>query len=197
MTKKDPAKVDVKLMSKTERRELRRIVARRFKMLRHQLNRRERELERLFAKQVREERAANVAKIEKKLRPLVKRNNALAEQFSLLQAEASDLGVHIQYHGPAMLNPETHAARYGSPPVRAITQDEVRGRLEALKEEAGWGKLNLSELEWRLDEQLAVGELESGSAKEFLETLPSVESLLPLPAGMTLAELEPGEYDPV
>lgn len=187
------ATVDVKQMTKVERRELRRIIKRRFRMLREQLGRRERELSRALAQQVQEEKAASVAKISAKLKPLVERQNKLAETYSSVYEEAARLGVHIDLPTTNQIVAlDELKARYGRDPVRAITTDEVQERMAAIREEAGWGKLNLNELEWQLDEQLAVGELESGTAQDFLAALPTVETLLPLPAGITLPELEQG-----
>lgn len=189
-------KVDVKQMSKTERRELRRIVARRFRMLRDQLYRRENELSRAIANQIREEKKASIRKIESRLKPLLDRQNKLHEAFQKVYEEASTLGVQINISTPAPAASLTaFRANYGRPPVSAVTNDEIRERMNAIKEQAGWGKLSLNEMEWQLDEQLAVGELESGTANQFLESLPSAETLLPLPDGLKLPEIEAGDAD--
>lgn len=192
MAGKTPAEVDVKKMTKTERTELRRIVKRRFRMLREQLSRRERELQIALEKQMKEERASAVAKIEKRLKPLIERQNKLAAAYREVYEEASALGVRIALATTQELDPARHAGVYG-PGVTADVRKDVHDRLDEIKEGAGWTRLNLNEFEWQLDEQLAVGELETESASEFLAGLPTVESLLPLPAGVELPAIEPGE----
>ena len=187
-------KVAVKQMSKTERKELRRIVARRFRMLRDQLGRREHELRFALRKQFQEEHKANVERIEKKLRPLLARQNKLAEAYDALYEEASALGVAIHIGLPGTVDLDSHRARFGRDPIEASVAGEVEDALQAIKEEAGWSKMNLNQLEWQLDEQLAVGELETDSAQEFLAALPTPETLLPLPEGVELPELASGSF---
>lgn len=186
----EAAKVDVKSMSKTERTELRRIVRRRFKMLREQLSRRERELFHALKTQAEQEREDAVKEIEKKMKPLIKRQNDLAKAIEKVEEEAYKKDVKISGNLAKRL---TLGSKYDGIEIRArgdIASSEAAKQLQEIKEEAGWQRLNLEELEWRLDEQLAVGELESGSSKDFLTTLPTVESLLPLPAGVELPAIE-------
>jgi len=181
-------KVDVKEMTKTERRELRQIVRRRFRMLRDQLHRRERELEYALRQQFEKERKTEVAKVEKRLKTLFEQHNKVVEKFDALREEAAAKGLSIAYGA----HPNWMHWRPDQQPVRATSERELHERIDQIKEEAGWGKLNLNEMEWQMDEQLAVGELESGSSLKFLESLPTVETLLPLPEGITveLPELE-------
>ena len=185
----EAAKIDVKSMSKTERTELRRIVRRRFKMLREQLSRRERELFHALKTQAEQERKDAVKEIEKKMKPLIKRQNDLAEAIEKVMEEAYNSDVSLDGKLAQRIIP---GSKYDDIEIRArsdIASSEAAKQLKEIKEEAGWQRLNLEELEWKLDEQLAVGELESGSSKGFLEALPTVESLLPLPKGITLPEI--------
>lgn len=183
-------RVEVKSMTKAERRELRRIVARRFKLLKEQLSRRQMEIERALKEQMSAERAASVEKVTKKLSRLAAKQNKLADEYGELMAEAGALGVSIMVNTSGYCDVDGFRGRYGRDPVVADVSADVSRRIFEIQEEAGWGKLSLSELEWQLDEQLAVGELESGSSKEFLAALPTPESLMPLPAGITLPEIE-------
>jgi hypothetical protein len=183
--------VDVKSMTKTERRELRRIVARRFKMLRHQLDVREREVTRALRAKVRGERKAQVAQIERRMKPLIERQNKLAKSWEELYSEAAMLKVSIHLPGAAAtINLDAQKARWGRDAVQADTGQEVDGMLDEIKAASGWSNLDLNEMEWRLDEELAIGELESGSAQKFLSALPTVETLLPLPPGVEMPAIE-------
>lgn len=196
MSVESAAKVDVKQMSKTERTELRRIIKRRFRMLKEQLRRREHELTLAIEQQLKEERETSVAKIEAKLKPLFERQNKLAAAYAAVYAEAAELGVMIRLQTTQPIDPARERSMYGrSVGVLPDVHSDAQQRILQIKEEAGWGKLNLNEMEWRLDEQLAVGEIESTSASDFLAALPTVESLLPLPAGVAMPELKPGEIE--
>lgn len=186
-------KVDVKKMTKAERTELRRIVKRRFKLLREQIARRERELQHAFRKQIDDELASTVAKFESKMKPLIERQNKLAAAWSELFAEAGALDINIRVNNAQKLGSlDELKAQHYYPPVVANSYADAQKRLDEIKEAAGWSKLNLNEMEWRLDEQLAIGELETGSSIDFLSALPTVDTILPLPAGLEVPELEEG-----
>jgi hypothetical protein len=183
-------KVDVKKMTKTERQELRRIIARRFKVLRDQLHRRERELEYALREQIRQENETAIAKMEKKVAALVTKQNKIAAEWVKLDEEAVATGLNIsQIPAVRDVNLATLKAR-GYKIVDAGDRKEIDRRVKEIKEASGWYSVNLRELEWRLDEQLAVGELETEDSKEFLEALPTIDTLLPLPVGIEIPEIE-------
>lgn len=179
-------KIEVKNMTTTERRELRRIVKRRFKVLREQIDRREHELEHAIREQIREENKALIKEFKGKFDTIAKAYNKLVERMEILEKEATAKGVSVHDYGAFRYIREIPVEQR----IGFYEQGEIYQRISAIKEEAGWNKLSLEELEWQIDEQLAIGELKSGTSLQFLEALPTVDTLLPLPVGVKLPELE-------
>jgi hypothetical protein len=57
----------------------------------------------------------------------------------------------------------------------------VEGRLREMRATTGYQRLNLKQMELEIQEALAIDALETEDAREFLDRVPTVEKLLPLP----------------
>jgi hypothetical protein len=170
--------MESKTMTKGERDELRRIVKHRFKLLDEQVAQREAEIRQLIRDRIEAEYADAVAEVEAELAAINCEADVLERRGRKIAAAARRKGVVIGYGGGTAEPVEVSVA---SPSRAANVDARVNREMEALRRESGLARTNLSLRELDLLERLAIGALESDEAKEFMESIPTVDGLLPMP----------------
>lgn len=181
---------DAKQMSKTERQTLIRLVRQRFKLLETGLAARRRQLEAVTRKQVIEEHEAEVEKWKARfdaevmgpMRELVKAGETLIEEGRRAGYDRRGYGWHNLY---STINSTDNNAHF----VPLDLEDTVKERVAEAMGDKPLTKYALELEESRLVETLLVGDLSSDDAKAFLEQIPDLEKLVPLPSNGSKAAL--------
>lgn len=193
-------------MTTREVAELRRIVRMRFEVLGGQIAQRENEVANAIRKLIVKEHEDTIKRAKADVR---KATGEITKVTELLEQKIRDLDALIhRYDDEGVTISGGHesrhyASRYSAElrswlsraPDSFVPKDlaaKVKDRMDELKVGAGAQRLNLKEMELDLLEELAVGQLRSDTAQEFLGRIPTVEKLLPLPEGMKEKELRAG-----
>ncbi len=175
-------------MSKTERNELRKIIKNRFNLLHGQIAQRENEIVNQIRERILAENEAKLTEWRDKIRAVNNKVDDAIKAAVEVRDAAVDAGVDVSGFAWERGYPRHGDFRVG---VRGLDQ-KIYAEMQALRTGAGFEKLNLKQMEMDLDEELALGILETDDARSFLQRVPTVDTLLPLPAGDAPKQLAKG-----
>lgn len=193
-------------ITKAERSALAKLVEQRFKVLQIELDNRRDQLAEQIRDRLVAESEAQCAKAAKRLEKFAKRAEALAEQVKA-EAEAitAELGVvpgevttYREWAYPytdashkgtrEVLRVKTH--RYSPVELTVRTkfapvnlEQTIEREIKRLTQQRVLGGRSLDSIRLDLQEQLLLGEVQGDDAKAFLEKVPTIDALLPLPGG--------------
>jgi preprotein translocase subunit SecA len=165
-------------MTKTERTELRRIIKNRYEHLYEQIAVREGMIAAQFREQLVEKSQAKIDEHTKEIKSLLDDYNKIVDRLNEALRAASDDGLTTPY-----------GSRYDHADLTRVKfqlagiEREVTRAVQRVREEAGLSKLDLRSDAIALDEELAIGSLQSDDARDFLARIPTIDTLLPLPSG--------------
>lgn len=182
-------------MSKTERQTLIRLVKQRFKLLEKGLDARRSQLRQLIREEVLKENEDKVAAYKKQL------NDKVKEPLQELQKEAWVIIKQAEQDGLSRSGYSSYRFDNWAADMKDVTfipaklDQEVNKRLAEMIGDKPMSAYALQAQESKLIEELLVGDLSSDGAKDFLAQIPTLEGLIPLPAGANgkLAALESGD----
>lgn len=169
---------ETQVMSKSDRMELRRVVKARFELLREQLEVRAAEVQQMIKQKVEKDHQKAITEIEEESTALLKEVEGIFTRIHKLHTKAKRKGLS----GSSLK--EYHEARVrdslkGWSP--ANLNQKVNTIVGKMKGEKGVAGLDLRGQELTLLENLSVDALDSKEARDFLEKVPTVDNLLPLP----------------
>lgn len=171
--------MSTKLMSQRDRQELRRILRARFELLHAQVYQREQELQRRIEAEIRTEHEAQMKAAQKKAERLQAKAEKLLAEAEEIETEMAAQGVVPGYGGRRSGYPLfTYTIQSEWQPVDL--QGKIKRAYSEITEAAGYHKIDLRLQELQLEEELAIGALGSDEAKQFLNKVPTIDTLLPL-----------------
>lgn len=178
-------KVERKTMNKEERTEARRLLKRRFELLRMQLAHREQEVAEAIRREITAEYDEKIKKHTEEMETVFDEARELQGRFDRMARDANGDGLQVvgrlELYG---------SSSYERRIVVANLESKVRERLVQVRTAGSAGKLSLHEQELHLEEQLMLAALTSEAAQEFIGQIPTVDALFPLPQGIEVKEIE-------
>lgn len=191
-------------ITKAERSALAKLVEQRFKVLQIELDNRRDQLAEQIRDRLVAESEAQCAKAAKRLEKFAKRAEVLAEQVKA-EAEAitAELGVvpgEVTTHREWAYTDASHKGTrevlrvktYRYSPVELTVRTKfapvnleqtIEREIKRLTQQRVLGGRSLDSIRLDLQEQLLLGEVQGDDAKAFLEKVPTIDALLPLPGG--------------
>jgi hypothetical protein len=185
-------------MNSTERRALAKIIDQRFKALQAELDTRREQVEEEIRDRLIAESTRACAAAEKRMLKLVNRAKALqADVLAEVEAIAETGVIPGEIHTFHRYNPkksafvgpqviETHAV---DPLTFDVTnawapvnlEEQIAAEIRRLVVERGQGGRSLDAIRLDLQEKLLLGDVQSDEARAFLDEIPTVDVLLPMP----------------
>lgn len=164
-------------ISKSEVTELRRIVNAEFVLLEQGIQNRLKTIEQEVYDQVIETNKAQAAKLEGKLAALKTKAEALAAEGEALRAEIRDAGFCAGRYSDARV----FDYRVASAVVPSNIRELTNRALKSVGADYHSASFELQRKKLDLLKELSIGQLESEGAREFLNSIPTAESLIPSP----------------
>lgn len=198
-------------MNATERRALAKIIDQRFEILHNEIDQREEEIGEVIRKRIVADATRVEKEAQDRWAPIVKRAEALREEaLDMLEAIRDDLGMApgtVKVERQTRFVDEDVPLRRGQRPKTMELQRahqyssegltvhagnkfapakqveaQVKEELRKLGIDARKGRRSLEKRRLGLQEDLLLSAIESTDAKAFLEKIPTIEQLMPMPA---------------
>lgn len=177
-------KGSVEPISKSDRIELRRIVKGRFELLREQLDQRANEIKKVVRKAIEDESAEHIKSAEKRSKKITANLHKVAKEAEALQADMRLKGVtsaRSKYDNKINQDIQSfigyHLAGWKPRNLDSRVDDSV----STIKSQHGIYNLNLRSNELSILEELSVDAIQGAQAKTFLDRIPEIDKLLPMP----------------
>lgn len=171
---------ETQVMSKSDRMELRRIVKARFELLREQLETRAGEIRQMISDKITEEHSKVIEVAEKESTQLIKDADKLFDRISKLRTKMAKQGIAAN-NGWGLTSTRERTKHLLEDWETADLRTKIDNGVAKLKNEKGFAGLDLRSQELGLLEHLSIDALQSDEARGFLEGVPTVDKLLPLP----------------
>lgn len=184
-----------KPMTATERKELRRIISARFELLDQELTTKKKAISANITKQLTDAKATTIAKYERKLAELAAKAQKLNDQSEALGKEIHEAGLTPRGTSAARRSLPVSSWQFASTMtttrvVRFLAVANIREAtdtaLSQLLSEHGVASLDLRRLQLNIEEDLALGTLQSQEARDFLSKIPTADKLLPPSAAVAI-----------
>ena len=163
-------------ITKADARELKSVVRMRFDLLRTETSLRETELRQLVREQVIRENQERIDEYRDRVRALADEALALSRRLTDLADEAYQNGLHIS--GSIIV---VNTEQWNVLPKNL--DYEVQRRIQEVYTQSHATRLGIDRQEVELLEKLTLQVLDSNQAREFIESIPTVDELIPLPNG--------------
>lgn len=171
---------ETQVMSKSDRMELRRIVKARFELLHEQLETRAGEIRQMIRDKITQEHSKAIETAEKESAQLIKEADKLFDRIGKLHIKMEKQGIAAN-GGWSLSSTRERTRQLLEDWDTADIRTKIDEGIAKLKSEKGFAGLDLRSQELGLLEHLSIDALQSDEARSFLEEVPTVDKLLPLP----------------
>lgn len=165
-------------ISKKDQAELRRIIRTSFELLEQGLKQREREVKKTIREQIAKEHNATLKEVRQELKNFVTEAKDLERKAARAVEAANKRGIGFSYY-------RTDNIIDVSDNLEQLEVKDIDKRVQEAYEQIaidhGYTSFDLKREQLQLERDLAVGSIEDGDAKSFLDRIPDVNKLLPTP----------------